>query len=156
MDARSQFDFFDRYTGRALGDFLLGYPARTTLGGESYRGNLHQNALYLFVQDDWKLNSRLTLTLGLRYEGRFPWKDKRGFVSNFDPHRGAIAASPLDLDLKAGETGRFPAGIPLVSWRRSEGFLPRAGMAWRVGSNSVVRLGYGIYANELDTGYSIA
>ncbi len=58
----------------------------------------------------------------------------------------------MDLDLKAGETGRFPAGLPLVSWRRSEGFLPRAGMAWRVGSNSVVRLGYGIYANELDTG----
>ncbi len=152
MEARSQFDFFDRYTGRALGDFLLGYPARTTLGGESYRGNLHQNALYLFVQDDWKLSSTLTLTLGLRYEGRFPWKDKRGFASNFDPHRGTIAASPLDLDLKPGETGRFPAGIPLVSWRRSEGFLPRAGMAWRVGPSSVLRLGYGIYANELDSG----
>ena len=152
MEARSRFYFFDRYSGHALGDFLLGYPARTSLGGESYRANLHQNSLYLFLQDDWKLSPTLTLTLGLRYEGRFPWKDKRGFVSNFDPHRGAIAAPPVDLDLKAGETGRYPAGIPLVSWRWSEGFLPRSGLAWRVGSNSVVRLGYGIYANELDTG----
>ena len=150
MQSRSRFDFFDRYTGQALADFLLGYPARSTIGGESYRANMHQNSIYLFLQDDWNLSSKLTLTLGLRYEGRLPWKDKRGFVVNFDPQAGGLSSPPLDLELDGGQTGRFAKGISLVSWKKSEAFLPRLGLAYRVGSKSVLRSGFGIYGNEPD------
>ena len=38
MEARSRFDFFDRYTGHALGDFLLGYPAPDDPGGRVVPG----------------------------------------------------------------------------------------------------------------------
>ena len=41
-----------------------------------------------YFQDDWTATSRLTLTLGVRYEYRGPYRDKRGFATNFNPATG--------------------------------------------------------------------
>ena len=54
-------------TGSGLADLLLGIPASSTLSN-LINGDLRYNYWGGFIQDDWKLTSKLTLNLGLRYE----------------------------------------------------------------------------------------
>ena len=149
-ERRSRFTFFDRYTGNGFADYLLGHLVRSQLGGESSRGRFHQDSYYLYVQDTWKVSPRLTLNLGLRYELRHPWRDKRGFMSNLDPVTGQLVPPLLDLELGPGETGRFQPNHPLVSWNKMGGLLPRLGLSLRLLEKTVLRTGYGIYSNEPD------
>ena len=150
LQGRSHFSFFDRYTGNGLADFLLGYPSRTLLGGEERRGSYHQNSVYSYLQDRWRITPNLSLTLGLRHEWRFPWRDKRGFMGNFDPVSGELFPPLLDLELAPWETGRFRPNFPLVEWQPWEGLLPRLGLVLRLGQSSVLHLGFGLYSNETD------
>jgi hypothetical protein len=145
---RSAFNFQTRFTGNAFADFLLGYPTSTAQGGETLRGNFKQNSSYFFVQDDWKASQKLTVNLGLRYEYRFPWNDKRGFMSNFDPTTLALDPPEIQQPLQPWETGRFVANEPLLKWKNLGGFLPRVGLAYRVSSKLVVRTGFGAFSNE--------
>jgi outer membrane receptor protein involved in Fe transport len=140
--SRSLFDFAGRYTGNGFADFLLGFPDFTRAGGTALQENLNQSSFYLYVQDEWRATPKLSLSLGLRYELRLPWKDKYGFSTNFDPATGALnpALNP--------QTGLFPAGQPLVRFSASAGFMPRIGLAYRLTDKTVVRGGYGIYAGE--------
>jgi len=148
LQRRSSFRFEPRYTGNAFADFLLGLPTSTALGDESIRGNFAQNGHYGYVQDNWRATSRLTLNLGLRYEYRAPWTDKRGFLSSFDPLQETFVPASILSPLQPFETGRFGAGTPVVRWKNSGGWFPRVGFAYRPDSRSVIRTGYGIYSNE--------
>ncbi len=145
---RSSFSFQPRFTGNAFADFLLGYPTSTAQGGETLRGNFKQNSSYFYVQDDWKASQKLTVNLGLRYEHRFPWKDKRGFMSNFDPIKLALDPPQIQQTLQPWETGRFTPNAPLLRWKNSGGILPRVGLAYRATNKLVVRSGFGVYSNE--------
>ncbi len=40
---------------------------------------------FLYLQDDWRVNDRLTLNAGLRYEYATPWVEENNVLSNFDP-----------------------------------------------------------------------
>jgi len=149
-ERRSRFTFFDRYTGNGFADYLLGYLTQSQLGGEASRGRFHQDSYYLYLQDSWKASPSLTLNLGLRYELRLPWRDKRGFMSNLDPVTGQLVPPLLDLQLGPGETGRFEPNHPLIRWNKMGGFLPRLGLSLRLREKTVLRTGYGIYSNEPD------
>lgn len=142
-------DFQPRYSGNAFADFLLGVPAATRTGGESNRGRFAQNGYYMYLQDDWKVRRKLTLNLGLRYELRGAWKDRSGFMSNYNPYGGAFIAPVQALALQPWQTGRFQPEVPLIRWEKT-GFLPRAGLAFRANDKTVIRAGYGIYSNEVD------
>lgn len=149
---RSEFDFYNRYTGNAWGDFLLGHLAQSQLGGEFNRGRFHQNSIYAYISDEWRAAPGLDLNLGLRYELRLPWVDLRGFMSNFDPGTGQLHPPLQDLDLAPGETGRFQPRTPLIQWGRLAGIQPRVGLALRLGSRTVLHTGAGLYSNEPDVG----
>ena len=150
MQRRSRFEFFSRYTGHAFADFLLGHPARTELGSEDFRGNFHQNSFYFYFKDLWTVRPRLTLTLGLRYELRLPWRTKRGFMANFDVAEGRLIPALSIADPPVPRTGRFEPGYPLVEWNRAAAILPRLGISFRLANATVLRSGYGIYSNEPD------
>ena len=149
---RSKFDFYNRYTGNGWGDFLLGHLAQSQLGGEINRGRFHQNSIYAYLSDEWRVTPGLDLNLGLRYELRLPWVDLRGFMANFDPATGRLHPELLDLDLAPGETGRFRPRMPLIQWNRLGGIQPRLGMALRLGERTVLHTGAGLYSNEPDVG----
>ena len=145
--SRSVLDFQPRYTRNAFADYLLGYLTSSTLGDENFRENYGQNTHSFYFQDSWKVSSRFTLTAGLRYEYRAPGSDKRGFQSNFDPVAGVMDPAIVTTNLQPWETGRFEAGVPTVSWDK-DAFLPRFGLAYRMTDKTVIRSGFGVYANE--------
>jgi len=144
---RSSFTFNPRYTGNAFADLLIGAPSITTLGTEILRSHTIQNGHYMFIQDSWKATSRLTVSMGLRYELRLPWYDKRGFATSFNWQTGQLDPGLQNLTLQPWETGRFIANRPLISFSKT-GFLPRLGLAYRVSDRLTIRAGYGAYASE--------
>ena len=129
--------------GYGVASFLLGTPSSAyarlqTDGTASVRYHA------LFVQDDWKVNRRLTLNLGMRWEYEAPPTDRYNVLTTFDPD----IASPLKaqgLQLRGGLT--FP-GVNGASRSLAESsyknFGPRFGFAYQVHSKTVIRGGFGI------------
>jgi hypothetical protein len=135
----------DATSGNAYASFLLGYPS----GGSVAINELFawQNLYYiLYLQDDWKISSRLTLNLGLRWDYEAPATERfnrqtRGFAFG---QPAPIKASSLNLTgglLYAGSSGenRF-AFEP-----DRNNFQPRVGIAYKLSRGMVVRGGYGLY-----------
>lgn len=146
--------------------FLLGLPASNVVYVPASRPNMdaHNWEQGYFFQDDWKVTSRLTLNLGIRYEYLSPFVDKNDLLINFDPSfvdsatglKGRIVV-PSDktipfLDARltnfvpvvtAGQSG-LGIGRGLVRGDKNN-VAPRVGVALRLGDKSVVRGGYGVY-----------
>jgi trimeric autotransporter adhesin len=131
-------------TGYDLADFLLGYAQQTTL---QYSANTFHYLAYAydaFIQDDWRVSSKLTLDLGLRYEYNGPYTETQGQLVNLDVAPGFTAVAPV----QAGQAGPFNGTYPasLVKPDRNN-FAPRIGIAYRLGDKTVLRAGYGVNYN---------
>jgi hypothetical protein len=153
---------FDGFaTGFDYADFLLGFPHSTSrFDRSSPRYNRYMD-LGLFVQDDFRVSSKLTLNLGLRYDYFQPPVDKYDMRYGFDPTTGnLVLASDRSKQLVSP---LFPSSIPLVT-AQSAGFpsrsllesnhadfSPRIGFAYQPFGNSrtIIRGGYGIYYSRL-------
>ncbi len=145
----------------AVADMLLGYyseaavfqPGGFGVGGQS--GNPRQFNLSYFapyVQDDWKVNQRLTLNLGLRWDFRnvpYETNNHMGWLDVTNP-LGGLCIADKTLVTK-GITGdgsyyrycgrRNPTDASLTP------FAPRIGFAYRPfgGDKTVIRGGYGVF-----------
>jgi len=156
-------------TGDAFADFMLGMPRQVTRSfpADTFGGQATYSHFY--VQDDLKVNSRLSLNLGLRYEYS-PWASGyRGQVGTFDPAspRPIIVASESDqIDLGSQFSGpsayalfrnliqtSSQAGLPLsITSTDKTQFGPRFGFAWRpFGDKTVLRGGYGLFFEQENT-----
>lgn len=124
--------------GYSVATLLLGAPTGGQITDDP-RFRASQKYYAGYVQDDWKLTSKLTLNLGLRWEYQTPWSEKDDQLAFFDPE----ARDPL-----TGQKGvlRF-VGVDGNSRYQSDpdrnNFGPRLGLAWRLSEKSVVRAGYG-------------
>ncbi len=147
----------DRYTGNAFGNMLLGDLTSATLGDEN-RLNTGQAGHHFYFQDNWKVSPKLTLNLGVRYELRLGWNDKRGFLSNlrYDCALAALPANPAPgcynpavtiSDPVFPATGRYEADKSLWDFSKNA-VMPRLGLAYRLTDDTVIRAGGGIYGNE--------
>lgn len=76
------------FTGATpLEDFFAGMPAsETILYAPSSLRDIHWNLIALFAQDDWRVKPRLTVNLGVRWEGETPARASDGELGNFDPN----------------------------------------------------------------------
>ncbi|MEN6533771.1 MAG: TonB-dependent receptor [Bryobacteraceae bacterium] len=147
--------------GHALASFLLGLPASGTIGKAALTAG--QVPYYdLYFQDDWRVTSRLTINLGLRYEWeganteRFN-RSNRGFDFASDSPiaaaaRAAYAASPIDEVSAANfqvRGGLQFAGIGGQSRSLTNSdfnnISPRIGVAYQFLPKTVLRGGYGIF-----------
>lgn len=133
-------------TGLDFADFLLGLPQASSVqfGGNSTY--FRQNAWDVYANDDWRVNPKLTLMFGLRYEYYSPLSEKYGHLVNLDIAPGFTAVEPV----LAGGIGPYSGAFPnsLIEPDRDD-WAPRGGLAWKPWEkhSTVVRVGYGIYYN---------
>ena len=132
-------------SGNAFASLLLGGVHNANYRGLLVVPGLRYRYLAGFVQDDWKVNSRLTLNYGLRYEVYFPRVEAHNNFSGFDPNAiNPVAGNTLGaisfLGDGPGRLGRSSfADTALNNWG------PRIGFAFSLNNKTVLRGGYGLY-----------
>jgi hypothetical protein len=115
-----------------LADFMLGLRAQYALSSVLV-ANLRRNMHFAYLQDDWRVASKLTLNLGLRYEFSTPYWEEHNVLSNFDPATNTmILAKNGSLEDRA-----------LIHPDRNN-FGPRLGFAYTLTPGTVIRGGYGV------------
>ncbi len=131
-------------TGFDFADFLLGLPQQTSLQSGTNSYNFAANSLDAFFQDDWRIFSKLSLNLGIRYEYVGPYTEANDRIANLDVAPGFTAAAPV----LPGQTGAFNGAYPAsLIHPDHNNWAPRIGVAWRPLKQTVVRFGYGINYN---------
>jgi hypothetical protein len=148
-------------TGSALGSFLLNVPdtaqRRNTLQETRWGG-----VMSYFFTDQWKATSRLTLNLGIRYDRTFipaygRQVDVPGGIEtgNFDFNRGVYVVQVLPPSCaERGHApcipgGKLPEHVEVSPNRKliddtTKNFQPRVGLAYRLGSSTTIRTGFGV------------
>jgi len=148
------------------------FCVRSTVSGIVHNYSLKNQSA--FFQDDWKVNSRLTLNLGVRWERNGTLADKYGNLTNFwssdlrsvpippsapsqtDPNGFIGYVVPNNYD--AGAHGPLPPGIRQFDGKFTaenriplSNFGPRFGFAWQPTANGriVLRGGAGIFYDRI-------
>jgi len=123
--------------GNLLENFLLGdvSSGSAILTGNAFRDS-HMWSYAGFLKDDWRVSSRLTLNLGVRYELNSVLQEQHNLLGNFDPNLGMVQVGDQIPSLYNGDHNDF---------------APRLGMAWDVLGNSkfVVRGGFTIMYSQI-------
>lgn len=128
--------------GRSLADFILGIPATTTVANPVY-ANLRAPFYDAYIQDEWRVSSRLTVNAGLRYELNLPWVETRNGQSNYDMDTN-VANPQLVVARDGSRRDRALVG----TYYRN--FAPRLGIAWQLSSKTVVRSAFGIFIGNYE------
>ena len=122
----------------SMAQFLLGLPDRVgKVVQNSNPNSLRFKTWSWYVRDRWQITPKLTMTYGLRWEF-YPFATTdHGGVKLFDPKTGNVlvcgnGSVPLDCGVDVGH-GQF---------------VPRFGLAYRLGSKMVIRAGYGMSADS--------
>jgi outer membrane receptor protein involved in Fe transport len=139
--------FFDYSTGKysadSFADFLLNNLSEKGRGSVTGKWGHRHSRGGIFFQDDWKLQSNLTINLGIRWEYTQPVYEVADRQSNFDLNTGK--------QLFAGKDGNSRA---LFNPYYKQ-FMPRIGIAWQPRPKFVVRAGYAIISFLEATGANL-
>ena len=133
-DPRGRFDFTGDISGYSVADFMLGLPRTVIPPTDQIQGHVGGWRNGFFVNDTWQATRNLTLNLGLRYEATTPVQTYEGLAS--------MLAENLETII--------PSTFPSKGFEFTEAnydFGPRLGATYRIGENTVVRAGFGIYYN---------
>jgi carboxypeptidase family protein/TonB-dependent receptor-like protein len=152
-------------TGDAIASLLLGNPASGRLA-IAPQPAIQSKYFAVFVQDDWKFNSRLTLNLGLRWDLETGNTERFNRLSNFDPN-AQFPVSQITVTFPAA-TGLGTQTIPLrgvappvgrggvenrENYERDyNNFGPRLGLAFKLNEKTVIRAGGAIFYAPLGGG----
>ena len=106
------------YTGIPLADLLLGLPSFTGGAQLDNPQYLRTTSVNLFVHENWRLRSNLTVNLGLRYEYNSPPADRFDHANLFDVETATLV-------------GVGQQGIPRGGYEPDRNnFAPRIGLSW--------------------------
>ncbi|HYU80269.1 MAG TPA: TonB-dependent receptor, partial [Vicinamibacterales bacterium] len=139
---RGAIRFRNTFTGNAMADYLLGYVSDLQISNVWVVEQRHRAQMY-YVQDDWKVNSRLSVNLGLRYDLITPALEASNAQTNFDPAgNGGTGGLVFAKDGSLEERG-------LVKPDRNN-FAPRVGVVYNLDDKTVLRGGWGVFYNLFD------
>lgn len=132
-------------SGLDFASFLYGTPKSGSVQEPAFTAG-QQIYTAGFVEDSYKATSKLTLTLGLRYEVTGPWTERFNRISVFLPTTPSPLAATTGLPL-VGSVGLV--NTPQRPERSAvntnyKEFSPHVGIAYLVGANTTLRAGYGI------------
>ncbi|MGD1101214.1 MAG: carboxypeptidase regulatory-like domain-containing protein [Terriglobia bacterium] len=152
--------------GQGLAAFLLGLPSNSSYipVNASYA---EQSSLWsAFLQDDWKITSKLIINLGLRYEVEVPTHERYNRTSgSFD----STDASPLQTAALANYALNPISQVPVSQFKvlggirfagvngqprglwstNTHNFMPRVSAAYALNSKTVVRGGFGMFYDQI-------
>ncbi|MGA3160509.1 MAG: carboxypeptidase-like regulatory domain-containing protein [Terracidiphilus sp.] len=148
----------DTTSGNAMASLLLGYPSSGTYGN-TIAFALEQKYMALYVQDDWRVSSKLTVNAGLRWDYESP------FTERFNRLNGSFCTTctnPLNSSLPTGSGLTLKGGVTFVNTSSSPGrfqapqvythYQPRVGAAYQITPKLVARGGFGlVYYNTQDS-----
>ncbi len=130
-------------SGNEIASLLLG----TGAGGNTlFNPDIAMNMRYygFYGQDTWRVNSRLTVTLGLRYDLQPGATERFNRLTYFDLNVVNPLASKVGLPLKGGF--EYASSGNRRAWATDKtDFAPRIGLAYKWTDKLVVRAGYGVY-----------
>jgi hypothetical protein len=131
-------------TGSNYAAFLLGLANG---GSFNYSADIDFFFPYYawFVQDDFKVNNKLTLNIGLRYEVPIPKQETRFQNSNFCPACPNPAAGGIPGAMIFAGNGPGRSGIDHFGDTRLNAFGPRLGFAYQATSTTVIRAGSALF-----------
>lgn len=147
--------------GEDLAEFLYGLPTSGTYVIPATYAE-QTSTLSAYVQDDWKVTPRLTLSVGLRYElpGGLTERYNRSVDSFAFSTSNPIAAQAIanyaanpiaqipasQFQVKGGLTFAGVNGAPRGLWSTpTTDFMPRISLAYSLGTKTVLRAGYGVF-----------
>lgn len=131
--------------GFGFASFLLGTGAS---GSEVHgiRPALESKSFGFYLQDDWKVNRKLTLNLGLRWDFETGLTERYDRYSVFDPSAVNPLSQRTGLDLRGGWTfpnqGDRGRRLRDIEWDK---IAPRIGLAYQLRPSTVIRAGGGIF-----------
>ena len=141
-------------TGDEMASFLLGNIWYGQISTNNFISS-EKYAWAFYGQDDWKVTSKLTVNIGLRYEVFSPISEKFGRQSNFDLQTLTLDI-PTGKDQNAPLPPNFATQFPQVTVQRGKvskylipfdmlDFGPRIGIAYQINQKTVARLSYGVF-----------
>ncbi len=116
-----------RTPARQLASFLLGQVQTFSIDLQTEQIQERASFQEYFVQDDWRVSNRFTISPGLRYTLNFPSTEINGQTAVFNP---------------ATQLLEYPGDEPVRPLKK-DNFGPRLGLAYRVNDKTLVSTGYG-------------
>jgi hypothetical protein len=133
-------------TGLGYASYLLGLVDSSVVTQNSVAETGGRYKTYAFyVQDDFKVSSRLTLNLGLRENIWSPFTEVHNVMSFFNPTLANPLAGGIPGALEFAGNGPDSCHCSTPVKQHNLNLAPRIGVAYRVNDKTVIRAGYGIF-----------
>ena len=156
---RGRFTFNGQYSGSAMADMLLGVMSNSESQIGAPIANFRNNYYAFYLEDSWRVNKRLTINAGIRWEAEPPYLDKHDAIVNIDyvwdnSHEPIFVRAgtgnlldgnpqfPVGPPFKLVRDGRFGRRASRADWND---IAPRLGLAYQVNDKTVIRSGAGLY-----------
>jgi hypothetical protein len=142
-------------TGFAYASFLLGQVQSSAVPIYALTDGIRSQTLAFYFQDDWKVSSKLTLNIGLRWDIPSPLGEVKNRMSGLDPTKPNPGADGYPGAFVVLGDGPGRTGQSNFAETYYKEFGPRFGFAYAANEKTVVRGGYGInYSPPLQDGFN--